>query len=57
MNTHTLRIDQLTIYLCVNIVAVVNVDYPCSFSTDYDVLGWFHELLKHESDEQLCGEM
>ena len=55
--THKLCIDLLTVYLCVNIVAVVDVDYPCSFSADYDILGWFHELLKDESDEELCDEM
>jgi hypothetical protein len=52
-----LCIDLLSVYLGVNVVAVVDVNYPCSFRADYDVLGWFHELLKHESDEQLCGEM
>ena len=51
--THKLFIDLLTVYLCVNIVAIVDVDYPCSFGADYDVLGWFHELLKYKSDEQL----
>ena len=51
--THKLFIDLLTIYLCVNIVTVANVDHPCSFGADYDVLGWFHELLEYESDEQL----
>ncbi len=50
-------IDLLSVYLGVNVVAVVDVNCPCSFRADYDVLGWFHELLKHESDEQLCGEI
>ena len=39
-------------YLCINCF-VVCLDNPCPFSSDHNILVWFHKLFKLNSDKQL----